>query len=51
MDGIKIVIEFCIRLLNTSLTFGSFTFTIGQSWLALACLAIVIAFVVKLFDL
>lgn len=51
MEGIKIVIDFVIRLMNTSLNFGAFTFTIGQSWLALAGLAIVIYFVVKLFDL
>lgn len=51
MEGIKIVIDFVIRLMNTSLTFGAFTFTIGQSWLALAALAIVIYFVVNLFDL
>lgn len=50
MDVFKIVIDFCIGLLNTSLSFGSFTFTLGQAWLGLACLAIVIGFVSKLFD-
>lgn len=50
MDVFKIVIDFCIGLLNTSISFGTFTFTFGQAWLGLACLAIVIGFVVKLFD-
>lgn len=50
MEVFKIVIDFCIALLNTSISFGTFSFTFGQAWLGLACLAIVIAFVVKLFD-
>lgn len=51
MEVFKIVIDFCISLLNTSLSFGTFSFTFGQAWLGLACLAIVIGFVVKLFDI
>lgn len=51
MTDFKSVIDLCISLLNTRLSFGSFSFTFGQCWLGLACLAIVIGFVVKLFDL
>ena len=50
MDVFKIIIDFCVSLLNTSLTFGTFSFTFGQAWLGLACLAVVISFVAKLFD-
>ena len=50
MEVFQVVINFCVSLLNTPLTFGAFTFTFGQSWLALACMGIVIGFVAKLFD-
>lgn len=51
MNDIKSVIELCINLLNTRISFDIFSFTFGQVWLGLACLAIVIGFVVKLFDI
>lgn len=51
MSDFKSVIDFCISLLNTRISFDSFSFTFGQCWLGLACLAIVIGFVSNLFDL
>lgn len=50
MEVFEVVINFCVNLLNTSLTFGNFSFTFGQCWLGLACMGIVIAFISKLFD-
>lgn len=50
MQDIKSVIECCIKLLNTKLTFAPYSFTIMQAFLAMACLSVVVWFVRKLFD-
>lgn len=50
MNDIKLVIEICIKVLNTRLTFAPYSFTIMQAFLAIACLAIIINFIVNLFD-
>lgn len=51
MEGIKLVIEMCVNLLNTRLTFSPFSFTIMQCLIGCACLAVVINFLHRLFDI
>lgn len=50
MEAIKEVINICVELLNTRLTFSPYTFSIGQVLLGISALSIVISFVVHLFD-
>lgn len=51
MTDINYVIDFCISILNTRITIEPFSFTFSQVWLGIACLAVVIGFIAKLFDL
>lgn len=50
MGDIKLLIETAVKLLNTRLTFEPFSFTVMHALLGTVCLAIVIGFVLDLFD-
>lgn len=50
MEIFHAVILKCVELFSVQLTFSPFTFTIGQAFLCLAALSLVITFIVKLFD-
>ena len=48
MANIKYVLNFCIDLLNTRLSFSPFSFTIYQYFLAMLVMAVVVSFVLKI---
>lgn len=48
MANIKYVLDFCIDLFNTRLSFPPFSFTLYQYFLALLVMAVVVFFVHKI---
>lgn len=51
MENIKLLIDTCIDFFNTKLTFSPFSFTIMQALVGCVCLAIIINFISRLFDI
>lgn len=49
MNDIKAVIDCCVDMLNTELTFAPFSFTIAQFFIASAVLSLCIGFIVHIF--
>lgn len=45
MSNIKLVIDFCILILNTKLSFPPYSFTILQAFIAFAIIGILVLFV------
>lgn len=50
MSDIKLLINACLSILNTKLTFAPYSFTILQAFIALAVLSIIIYFVQKILS-
>ena len=50
MDSIRSVLLFCVKLLNTRLSFSPFSFTVYQYFLALAVLGLAVWFFKRLFS-
>jgi len=50
MNNIKLVIDFCVRLLNTRISFPPYSFTFMQVFLATFILAIAFMFLRKLLS-
>lgn len=50
MSNIKLVIDFCIKIMNTRLTFSPYSFTVLQAFIAILVLSIIINFVVRLLN-
>lgn len=50
MSNIKLVLDLCIRMMNTRLTFSPYSFTILQAFIAMAVLGIIFAFVRDLLN-
>ncbi|MBR1431648.1 hypothetical protein [Ruminococcus sp.] len=50
MEGFKTVVSIVYRFANVPLTFGTFRFSIWQSWIGLAAIGMIIGFIKNVFS-